>query len=147
MCIIHQNKTGSKWITFLLLNIVTISLNSNVPPLNESMYPCLVKFCQLFFEPLYHSNFHFFVTCIMLGNWYPLLWGRRDSGEYGRCGKVVHSNKAIVSLILMLVCGRALSCIRRTLSIGKLGSIRWILALSLIRLSVYGSEFIVSHLV
>ena len=38
-CIIHRNKAGPLWITFLLLNIVTISLNSNVPPSNENMYP------------------------------------------------------------------------------------------------------------
>ena len=44
-CIIHQNETGHLWIASLLLNIVTISLNSNVPPSYENMYPCLVKFC------------------------------------------------------------------------------------------------------
>ena len=43
--IIHQNKDGSLWITSILLNIVTVSLNSNVPPSNESMYPCFMKFC------------------------------------------------------------------------------------------------------
>ena len=48
-CIIHQNEAGSLWIISLLLNIVTISFNSNVPPLNESMYLCLIKFCWLFF--------------------------------------------------------------------------------------------------
>ena len=35
------------------------------PPSNESMYPCLVKFCWLFFEPLQHCSFHFLVTGIM----------------------------------------------------------------------------------
>ena len=30
-CIIHQNEAGCLWITSLLLNIVTVSLNSNVP--------------------------------------------------------------------------------------------------------------------
>ena len=29
-CIIHQNEAGPLWIISLLLNIVTISLNSNV---------------------------------------------------------------------------------------------------------------------
>ena len=38
-CIIHRNKAGPMWITFLLLNIVTVSPNSNVPPSNENMYP------------------------------------------------------------------------------------------------------------
>ena len=46
--IIHENEVSPLWITFLLLKIVFVSLNSNVPPLNESMYPCLVKFCWLF---------------------------------------------------------------------------------------------------
>ena len=44
-CIIHQNEAGSLWITSLLLNMVTISLNSNVPSSNVSMYLCLIKFC------------------------------------------------------------------------------------------------------
>ena len=44
-CIIHQNETGPLWILFLLLHIVTISLYSDVPPSNESIYPCLIKFC------------------------------------------------------------------------------------------------------
>ena len=42
-CIIYKNEAGPQWITSLLLNIVTVSLNSNIPPSNESMYPCLVK--------------------------------------------------------------------------------------------------------
>ena len=46
-CIIHQNEAGPLWITSLLLHIVTISLNSNVPPSNESMYPCPVKYINL----------------------------------------------------------------------------------------------------
>ena len=33
------------WIPSLLLNIVIISFNSNIPTLNESMYPCLIKCC------------------------------------------------------------------------------------------------------
>ena len=45
ICIIHQNEAGLLWITSLLFNIVTISLNSNVPPTNKSRYPCLIKFC------------------------------------------------------------------------------------------------------
>ena len=40
-CIIHQNEAGPMWITSFLLNIVTISLNSNVPLSNESIYPCV----------------------------------------------------------------------------------------------------------
>ena len=32
--------------------MVIISLNSNVPPLNQSMYRCIAKFCWLFFELL-----------------------------------------------------------------------------------------------
>ena len=64
-CIIHPNKAGPLWIPFLLLHIVTVSLNSNVPPLNESMYPYPVKFCWLFFEPFLHYRFHFLITGIM----------------------------------------------------------------------------------
>ena len=48
-CIIHQNEAGLLWIPFIRLNIVTVSLSSNVPPSNKSMYLCLVKFCWLFF--------------------------------------------------------------------------------------------------
>ena len=44
---IHQNETGPLWITSLLPNIVTLSLSSNVPPSNESMYPYLIKFRYL----------------------------------------------------------------------------------------------------
>ena len=40
LCIIHQNQTGPMLITSLLLNTVTISLNSNIPPLNESTCSC-----------------------------------------------------------------------------------------------------------
>ena len=58
-CIIHQNEAGPLWITSLLLNVVTISLNSNIPPSNESMYTCLVKFCWLFFEPTLSLQFSF----------------------------------------------------------------------------------------
>ena len=43
--IIYQNKAGPRWITSLLLNIVTVSQNCNVLPLNENVYLCLVKFC------------------------------------------------------------------------------------------------------
>ena len=62
---IHQNEADPLWITSLLLHIVTVFLNSNVPPSNESMYPCPVKFCWLFFEPLLHFRFHFLVTGIL----------------------------------------------------------------------------------
>ena len=67
-CIIHQNEAGLLWITSLFLDIVTISLNSNVSPSNESMYPCLVKFCQLFFELLHHCSFHFLVIGMMFAS-------------------------------------------------------------------------------
>ena len=75
-CIIHQNEAGPHWITSLLLNIVTVSLNSNVPSSNESMHPCLVKFYSLFFKSDHHRSFHFLVTNVWLLN--PLSWGRRD---------------------------------------------------------------------
>ena len=58
--IIHQNETIPLWITFLLHNIVTVSLNSSVPPSNERWNPCLVKN-----EPLHHCSSHFLVTGIM----------------------------------------------------------------------------------
>ena len=44
-CIRHQNEAGPLRIPFLLLNIVTISLSSNAPPANESIYSCHIKFC------------------------------------------------------------------------------------------------------
>ena len=62
---IPQNEAGPMWITSLLLNIVTISLDSNVSPLNESMCRSHVKFCGLFFEPHHYCSFHFLVTSIM----------------------------------------------------------------------------------
>ena len=48
-CIIHQNKASPLWITCLLFNVINISLKRNIVLSNESMYPCLVKFCWLFF--------------------------------------------------------------------------------------------------
>ena len=78
----------------------------------------------------------------------PLSWPQRDdsfyakSGDYGGCGKVVHLNEAIVSLVLMLVLCRAFSCRR----IGKLGLTRRILALSLVKVSMNASEFTVSSI-
>ena len=65
----HTSKAaGRLWIPSLLLNIVTVSLNGNVPPSNKSMYSCFVKFCCLFFEPLHHCSFHFFVIGIMIAS-------------------------------------------------------------------------------
>ena len=66
------------WISSLLLNIVSVSLNNNVPFSNENMYPCPVKLCWLFFEPLHPSSFLVprFWQYICLLN--PLLCGRRD---------------------------------------------------------------------
>ena len=66
--------------------------------------------------------------------------------NYRGCGKVVLPNEAIVSLVLKLVCNRAFSCRRRTLSIGNLGLPRRFLALSLVRFSNKASEFIFSSL-
>ena len=57
---IPQNEAGPLWITSLLLNIVTVSCNSNVLPSNESMYPCLINsvICSL----------SHFITGIMLAS-------------------------------------------------------------------------------
>ena len=62
--VMHLNEAAPLCIKSLLLNMVTFSLNSNAPPLNESMYSCLVKFCCLFFEPFHHFSFYFFITGI-----------------------------------------------------------------------------------
>ena len=35
----HKNEAGPQWITPLLLNIVAVSLNSNIPLSNEIIYP------------------------------------------------------------------------------------------------------------
>ena len=67
-CILYQNEDGPLWITYLLHNIVTTPLNSNVPPLNENMYPSLVKFCWPFFAPLHHCNFPFLITGVMFAS-------------------------------------------------------------------------------
>ena len=64
-CIIYQNEAGLLCITSLLLNIVTISLNSNVPPFNKSMNPYFIKLCWRFFEALPSFGFHFLVTGLM----------------------------------------------------------------------------------
>ena len=77
-CIIHQNKAGPLWITSLLLNIVIVSLNSNVPPSNESMYLYVVKFCWLFFEPLHRCSFHFLVNWHNVCFFSFLAWNRKD---------------------------------------------------------------------
>ena len=71
----HQNKACFLRITSLLHNIVIVSLNSNVRLSNENMYPCLVKFCWLFFEPLQFSfSRHWQNVCLLN----PLSCGRRD---------------------------------------------------------------------
>ena len=64
-CINHSSKWS--WfsvITSLHLNIVSVSLISNVTPSNENMYPWLVKLCWLFCNLLYPSCFHFLVTVL-----------------------------------------------------------------------------------
>ena len=43
-CIIRQNEAGLLWIAFLLLNIVTVLVNGNVPLSIQNKYPCLLKF-------------------------------------------------------------------------------------------------------
>ena len=48
----------------------------------------------------------------------------------------------MVSLELMLMCGRALSCRMRTLSIGKLVLTHLIFALNFVRVSMYALEFV-----
>ena len=47
-CIIYQNKNCLLWIISLFLNIVNVSINRTVLPLNESLYSSLVKFWLLF---------------------------------------------------------------------------------------------------
>ena len=84
-CIIHPNEAGLLLITSLLLNIVTVSLTSNVPVSIESIYPCFVKFCWLFFEPLHHWCFHFLLIGCLLN---PLSWGRRDDKHFASVEKV-----------------------------------------------------------
>ena len=56
--IIHQNKAGLLWITFLFLNIVTVSFNRNGPPSKNSMNFSPVKLCWLFFELFHYCCVH-----------------------------------------------------------------------------------------
>ena len=66
--IIHQNEAGSLSITSLHLNKVTVSLNNNFTPSNESIYPSIIKFCWLIFDPIRSSSFHFIVTGILFAS-------------------------------------------------------------------------------
>ena len=90
--IIHQNEVSPLWITSLLLNLVTISLNSNVPPSNESMYPCFVTFCWLFFEPLHHGSFHFLVNGLMFAFLFVFMRAKKWLSEGAKSGDAVKSS-------------------------------------------------------
>ena len=80
--IINQNEASLLWITYQLLSIVTVSLSGNVSSSKESMYPCLVKFCWLFLEPLHHCSFRFLVTGLMFCLLNLLSWVRNDDKHY-----------------------------------------------------------------
>ena len=65
-CIIPQNEGTLLWITSLLINIIIVSFSSNLSPSSKNMYPYLVKFRLLFFDPLHHCSFRFPVTDIII---------------------------------------------------------------------------------
>ena len=62
-CIIHQKKGTSVRITFLFLHIVSTSLKSCSPPMNEGMYTSVVEL-RLMSKPIQDSSFHFIVIAI-----------------------------------------------------------------------------------
>ena len=63
-CIIHQKKGTSVRITFLLLHIVSTSLKSYSPSMNEDMYTSVVELSRLMSKPIQDSSFHFIVIAI-----------------------------------------------------------------------------------
>ena len=63
-CIIYQKKGTSVRITFLLLHIVSTSLKSYSPPMNEGMYTSVVELSRLMSKPIQDSSFHFIVIAI-----------------------------------------------------------------------------------
>ena len=62
--IIHQKKGTSVRITFLLLHIVSTSLKSYSPSMNEGMYTSVVELNRLMSKPIQNSSFHFIVIAI-----------------------------------------------------------------------------------
>ena len=63
-CIIHQKKGTRVRITFLLLHIVSTSLKSYSPPMNEGMYTSVVELSRLMSKPIQDISFHFIVIAI-----------------------------------------------------------------------------------
>ena len=63
-CIIYQKKGTSVRITFLLFLIVTTSLKSYRPPMNDGMYTSVVELSRLMSKPIQDSSFHFTVIAI-----------------------------------------------------------------------------------
>ena len=66
ICIIHQKKGTSVRITFLLLHIVSTSLKSYSPSMNEGMYSSVVEISRLMSKPIQDSSFHFIVIAISI---------------------------------------------------------------------------------
>ena len=63
-CIIHQKKGTRVRIKFLLLHVVSISLKSYSPSMNEGMYTSVVELSRLMSKPIQDSSFHFIVTAM-----------------------------------------------------------------------------------
>ena len=64
----HKKETVLLWIISLLLNIVTVSLNINVPFSNENMYPCLVNSVDWFLSYLqlhFSLPVHWYNACFL----------------------------------------------------------------------------------
>ena len=125
--IIHQNEAGHLWIQYLLLNIVTVSLNSNIPPFEweHISLPHKILLTVLWAT----SSLQF----LLPHHWHNvchlnlLSWGQRDDSW-----KVLNlmSMEDVVKLttwkrqlypLSWCLCSWALSRRRWTLSIGKLG--------------------------
>ena len=78
-CIIHQKKGTSVRITFLLLHIVSTSLKSYSPSMNEGMYTSVVELSRLMSKPIQDSSFHFIVIAISVApesffHWTKVCW-------------------------------------------------------------------------
>ena len=65
-CITHQKKGTSVRITFSLLHMVSTSLKTYHPSVNEGMYTKAAELSRLMSKPIQDSSFHFIVIVILV---------------------------------------------------------------------------------